>query len=805
MALLVLTVSLSGRACAAVVLDDRVDFVDLAGRMDVLRDADGSLAIDDMARPDIANRFTPLNGDLTAGYDRAAYWLRIPINEVSRASGHWLLEVGGAYLDHVGLFTPGNGRGFHAVKTGDRTPFSTRPLPHRTFVFDLALPPGESQVIYLRIQSTSTLAVTARIWSKARFAAAAAAESLALGLVAGGMLVIALISLFQYAIGRDGLYLLHFAYVLAATTMFGSANGLLAQHVFPGSPILAERLTGVGASLMLGFGLAFTSRLLDLGAGFPRLGRAYSLAGWGLGACALSVLADAFQMVAPVISGAMVVFLPTTTVLALVQTLRGERGAIYFLLAMLVCLMALTLPALKALGLDQGLPVNTLVVQASVAVHTALLLLGLLHRSAGLNAVRLELSRRAERELERRVAERTAELAETNTTLAAEVAERRAAEGRLRESERQVRAILDAAPFPMLVVTYPEGRFMFLNQPAAELINIPTDSDLSGLRTRDFYVNPAERDQFIWKLRESGCVLGAELEIRRIPDERRWTLLSAVRFTYRNEEAVLICLNDISTRKLLEESLRLAGLRSEAALETSYQAMREQRNFLSMVSHEFRVPLAIIEAASQLLGIYSEADSEAQDEVAKIGRAVRRMSDLIDVCLADDRLDSNTMSLRVVEFDLASTLADLRDDKRPFAANRYLTLKANGPALIQADATLLRVAFSNLIDNALKFSPPESPVEVRIIADPEGIMVSVSDRGPGIALEEQPRIFEKFFRSTKADRIRGAGLGLYIVRRIIDLHGGSIAVDSMPGQGATFVVWLPLIPPPTAPIDGPMA
>jgi len=312
------------------------------------------------------------------------------------------------------------------------------------------------------------------------------------------------------------------------------------------------------------------------------------------------------------------------------------------------------------------------------------------------------------------------------------------------------------------------------------------------MRIEEFYADPSERRHFLMKLAETGGILGAELRIRRVPDEIRWVLLSAVRFTYRDQDAILICLNDISTRKRLEETLREASLRSEAALEAGRQSMREQRNFLSMVSHEFRVPLAIIEAASQLLGIYTRDDDEAQDEVAKIGRAVRRMSELIDVCLADDRLDSASWSLSLSEVDLTRLLSELCEDKRPFAGDRRLTLVADAPQVVDADSTMLRVGFSNLIDNALKFSPSTSPIEIHVRGDGDGVMVGITDHGPGIALDEQPRIFEKFYRSTRSDRVRGAGLGLYIVRRIVDLHGGSIAVNSLPGEGATFVVWLPV-------------
>ncbi len=385
----------------------------------------------------------------------------------------------------------------------------------------------------------------------------------------------------------------------------------------------------------------------------------------------------------------------------------------------------------------------------------------------------------------------TDELAMANAALAAEIVERRSAEIRLKESERQVRSILEAAPFPMLSISFPDGRFLFANHAAAELLNIQADR-LDDLRDTDFYVNLQARRDFLVRLEEVGCVLGAEFQLRRSGDQRLWVMLSAVRFAYQGEDAVLVCLNDISARKRLEETLLAAGLRSEAALEAERQAAREQRNFLAMVSHEFRVPLAIIEAASQLLGIYTQSDDEAEDEVAKIRRATRRMSDLIDVCLAEDRLDSTMAALRIAQVDLRRVLLELCEEKLPVAGGRAMSVKAGGPIWIAADGTLLRVAFSNLIDNAMKFSPDGSPIDVDVTVDDDTVMISVADRGAGIAPEEQGRIFEKFYRSTRVDGVRGAGLGLYIVKRIVDLHGGSIGVDSLLGAGTSFLVWLPV-------------
>ena len=794
-ALLMLAVALTapaqGTRAEVIRLDAATERVDLTSRMEVLRDPQGTLTIDDMARPEIAARFRPLPGNLSAGFDRAAFWLRFQVQRAPSADANWFVEVKMPYLDHVALYTPDGAGGVIAVATGDRTPFSTRPVPHRSFVFFPSFGADGPQTVYLRVQSTSTVTVSATIWGDGAFAASVSNESFLLGLINGCLGCVILFALFQYTLKRDTIYIYYTVYISALELRYLAASGYVSQYVSPGAPMISDGITGGAVCVSAGIGLLFVSRILDLRQNYPKFNRFYVGAGWLMILAAAAIPFDRLYVVAPLVHLVSLISLAVSALLAVVPSVRGDRVARFFLAAILVYAVATVPILLRTLGLIDVSPVLYLLAQAAAVPHMLLLSLGLLHLTAGIDATRLETLRRTERYLERRVALRTAELADTNTTLAAEVAVRRAAEDRLRESEHQVRAILDAAPFPMLAAGFSSGQFLFLNQPAMDLLNVE-DAETSELTTGDFYVNPDERRHFLQKLTESGCVLGAELYIRRPPDERRWVLLSAVRFTYRNQDAVLICLNDISTRKRLEESLRLTNLRSEAALEAGNQALREQRNFLAMISHEFRVPLAIIEAASQLLGIYTASDEEAEDEVAKIGRAVRRMSDLIDVCLADDRLDSTMMSLQVAGVELGAIVTDLCDDKRPFAGNRSLTVTCGRPIGIEADLTLLRIAFSNLIDNALKFSPSGSAVEVHIGGDGEGAMIRVIDHGPGISLEEQSRIFEKFYRSTKADRVRGAGLGLYIVRRIVDLHGGSIAVDSRPGAGATFIVWLPL-------------
>ncbi|CAA7618454.1 Signal transduction histidine kinase [Candidatus Terasakiella magnetica] len=796
--LLALSIPSSTAAERMIVLSGQTGHVNLAGTMDVLRDPSGTLTPERMSAPEVAAAFRPLPGILLGGYDQAPHWLRFRLKRESQAGTDWLLDVTMPYLDHVDLYAPDGNGGFSVVKTGDRTPFSTRPLKNRDFVFKIAVPPEGETTLYLRVQTSSSLTVRADVWSLDGFTEHAASEALVFGLLHGLVVVIIIFSLTQYVVLRDRIYIVYTAYIVSAEVMYAALNGYIAQYALPETPMLADALVGISAGAAICTGIIFGTQILSLKRHYPRINRVLQLYAVLAAMAGLSSLADLYSQAAPWMYIGLIGAMTVSLSCAATRALKGDRVAWSYLAAFSVFIATTLLVLVRILGIISAPDWIDLASQAALAPHMILLSLGLAQRMAGIEAGRKELqaamlrsAKQVERQLEERVGRRTRELAAVNATLAAEIGERRTAEERVRESETMVRAILDAAPFPMLVSNFSDGHIMFANPPAAKLIGLSPEA-IIGRRTAEFYANPDERAEILGQIQDRGAIIERELRIRGADGGEHWVMISAVRFRYGKADAVQICLSDISVHKELEESKRQASRHAEDAMEAERRAIREQRNFLSMVSHEFRMPLAIIEAASHLLGIYTHDDSEAEDEVAKIQRAVRRLSDLIDICLADDRLDSSLTSLRIESIDLGKVLDELCEDKRTFAVGRALAVESTDRPILQADSTLLRVAFSNLIDNALKFSPPGSAVSVRMLCDGEAVMVSVTDQGPGITLEEQGQIFEKFFRSTKANRIRGAGLGLYIVKRIIDLHGGGIAVDSLPGHGATFIVWLPL-------------
>jgi signal transduction histidine kinase len=239
-------------------------------------------------------------------------------------------------------------------------------------------------------------------------------------------------------------------------------------------------------------------------------------------------------------------------------------------------------------------------------------------------------------------------------------------------------------------------------------------------------------------------------------------------------------------------------------LEQSISIIRRDRDrsrdFLADVSHELRTPIAALLTFNELLKEQAGADPAARAEFLESSRVqLERLDWLAQNLLELSKLDSGLVLLDLRPDDLRAAVESSVEQAQPAARRRKIELHLSlpdAPLRVRHDPQRIGQVVTNLVGNAIKFTPPGGRVDVTVAPNGDGARIDVTDTGTGIDANELPRIFERFFRGTRANEARGSGsgLGLAIVHSIVDMHHGTIAVDSRLGAGSRFTVLLPSDP-----------
>jgi signal transduction histidine kinase len=252
-------------------------------------------------------------------------------------------------------------------------------------------------------------------------------------------------------------------------------------------------------------------------------------------------------------------------------------------------------------------------------------------------------------------------------------------------------------------------------------------------------------------------------------------------------------------RAELMERLGERNRELEANVERLHESHRMKDVFLSTASHELKTPLTAVIAYAELLADHEQRlDTQQRGQfIARLRSEAQRLMGLIEEILDLSRIESGKLNLRRRRLDVAGLAHEAIETSRSMAAKHHVRLNeeyGTGLPEIWADEVKVRQAIVNLLVNAIKFSPSDSDVWLRVVAEPDCVRVEVADTGPGIAPEDTAHIFQLFGQGVRetSDQRGGLGIGLHLVKRLTELHGGHVGVNSKVGAGSTFWMRLPL-------------
>lgn len=223
---------------------------------------------------------------------------------------------------------------------------------------------------------------------------------------------------------------------------------------------------------------------------------------------------------------------------------------------------------------------------------------------------------------------------------------------------------------------------------------------------------------------------------------------------------------------------------------------RKKGDFINLASHELKSPLTSIKAFTQLLQrkLKDCEDSNISHLIRRSESQVRRMENLVDGFLNFSKLDNGLLTLNKIPFDFKNFVAEMIADHYTLNVNNHgFELITDSETFLPADKNKIQLVITNLIENAIKYAPSGTPIQVRISSDHNEVKFEIIDQGPGIAEQDALKIFDRFYRVQNADtkQIAGFGIGLYVCKEIIELHQGNIGVESTWGEGSRFWFTLP--------------
>jgi PAS domain S-box-containing protein len=384
--------------------------------------------------------------------------------------------------------------------------------------------------------------------------------------------------------------------------------------------------------------------------------------------------------------------------------------------------------------------------------------------------------------------------------------------------------LVDSAPGMIDVYDYTTGRYVYVNPAAEHIIGYKPEELLAGgLEFITSKIHPDDIKKSVTKnslackevenlksgINDNKPFSSFEYRVRHKLGHWVWLHTDASVYSRSKDGKLKFVINtcvDITEQKLTEAKLhkltkKLDASRAVLAIdrEQLISLNNAKDDFISIASHQLRTPATCVKQYISMLmdGYAGELTMQQQEMLKKAYDSNEWQLKLVNDLLKIIKIDADNVKLHKKRFNLVEFLEDIKQEMlnsfKPHNQTLVISIDKK-PLHVTADKDFMRMVLENLIDNASKYSAPGSQVEVKVVSEDDFVKFSVTDQGIGISKKDQLKLFQKFSRLQNASKVNvdGSGLGLYWVKKTIDLHEGTIEVESKKGKGTTFCVRLPM-------------
>lgn len=738
--------------------------INLASHGQYLIDPAGDITLESLLADPRPGQWQKSNSETpNFGFTHNVVWARYHIVPSDDAFEQAFLVIGYPLLDQVDVHIFKEGGKIHHYHVGDRLPFKERPIQHRNFLLPLSLQPDSQYVIYVRIETTSSLQFPISLWDQTRFWESDDSNMLNHALYLGAMGIMVLYNLVLFFYLRERAYLYYVGFVLGIIGFQTGLDGFAYQRFFPAQPWLQSKVVSVSIIFEILMATLFAKHFLSLNRtrtdNFMRLTNGLVL---------LSVVLMAVVIWLPYSK----VIQPTTVVAAAVclfwlamgiyEWMSGNHSARLFVLAWASLVAGVVVLSLNKNGF---LPRVFMTENAMVLGSLGQVLLFSLALASRINQERDE---------------------KAKATKAALLANEKAV-----ASLSRVKALYEESLDGMFKCNQ-KGEFVHANPAMADILGFASVDDLmrSGFSFKeDMFANHDELKALFKALRDVGAVNGFDAELFNNDREYFWGSLS-----------IRMVAGEEGSRRYFEGSLRdiserRAKEKAELERKAAYEASQAKSHFLANMSHEIRTPLTAIIGFAESIRDRGISKEDEQNYIGTIVRSSQHLLHVINEILDSSKIEANKLDIEILEVDLFAVVQEVQSvcemKAREKGLDFNIVYEFPLPRFIYTDLTRIKQILLNLTSNALKFTESgRITITVFLRKDSHQIGFRVTDTGIGMTKDQQARVFEAFTQAdSSTTRMHGGtGLGLSIARKLAQLMGGDITLTSELDKGSTFEV-----------------